>query len=121
MTNGGELRSIRNRIKTEDILNGKRNSLTDRDSGNGDSLDVGSCLLAFPPTMEAQRSATPCFRHFQLPHHGFQTQTMAFPISSDPQLPQHSPFLITTTSSTSPQEILEVVDSSGTPRTSTFV
>ncbi|VDN95917.1 unnamed protein product [Rodentolepis nana] len=70
--------------------------------------------------MEAQRSATPCFQHFQIPHHGFQAQTMAFPISSDPQLPQHSPFLISTRSPTSPQEIPEIADANEASQTSTF-
>ncbi|KAM7539985.1 hypothetical protein Aperf_G00000038949 [Anoplocephala perfoliata] len=107
----------------EDRLTGKRNSLTDRDSGNGDSLDVGSCLLAYPPSMEAPRSATPCFQHFQHLHqqHGFQTPSVAFPIVSETQLQQHSPFLATTSSPTNLQEVMEAAADSVSPLTSTFV
>ncbi|CDS41240.1 protocadherin 1 [Echinococcus multilocularis] len=67
---------------TEDRVKGKRNSLTDRDSGNGDSLDVGSCLLNFPSSLEAQRSTTPCFQHLQNQHlHQYQFQPLPPPLS----------------------------------------
>ncbi|EUB64682.1 Protocadherin gamma-A3 [Echinococcus granulosus] len=107
---------------TEDRVKGKRNSLTDRDSGNGDSLDVGSCLLNFPSSLEAPRSTTPCFQHLQNQHlHQYQFQplppTLAFAASTELQKHQHQQYI----TASSPKEVVEAVDASGNLLTSTFV
>lgn len=108
--------------QNEDRLKGKRNSLTDRDSGNGDSLEVGSCVLTFPSSLDAPRSTTPCFQHFQNQHlhqHQFQPlpPAVAFAVSTEPQQHQHQQYMTTS----SPKEAVEVVDANGNPLTSTFV
>ncbi|VDD77015.1 unnamed protein product [Mesocestoides corti] len=54
----------------EDRSIGKRNSLTDRDSGNGDSLDVATsgqpCLFALTQALDAQRTTSPCDQYIAL-------------------------------------------------------